>query len=183
VDELALALYTWLAVVEGPPDKRPPGFSDGFWAQVETARARLPLWGDRPDETLCRAIRHLFEDFFKLRDNVYDGPRIARLVGGRAPEAVLEPLMQVDVERLDKDYRLGGVPLRDVLAMVQETIQRWEQADDIEDALSPAAQAVLDALLADDGRGVPLSQVPAEVWEEIRAAKPEVYAALRVVAR
>jgi len=179
-EELALALYAWLAVAEGTPDEPPPGFGEDFGAQVEAARARLPLWGDRLDEALCQAIRHLFEDFFKLRDNVYGGPRIARLVGGRAPEALLEASAQIDPGRLDRDYRLGDRPLRDALAVVQETIQRWGQSGDANNALSLTAQSVLEALLTGDGRGVPLGQVPGRVWEEIQAARPEVYAALRV---
>jgi len=145
VDQLALALYTWLAVVEGLPAERPPGFGDGFWAQVEAARARLSLWGDRPDEALCRAIRHLFEDFFKLRENVYDGPWIARWVRGRGPEAWLEALMEVGPGRLERDYRLGKKPLRDALTFVQGTIRRWQEAGGATDVLSLAARAVLAA--------------------------------------
>lgn len=180
-DELSLRLYVLLVLVEGPPDERPPGFGDTFWAQIEAAHARFSLWGHRLDERLGQAMWHLFEDFFKLRDNVYDGLRITRLLGGREPGTLLDPLVQVDVARLDKDYRLGGVPLKDVLTMVQETIRLWRRADDKGGTLSPAGQALLDALLAAGERGIPLGKVAEETRVELREKRPGVYAAVRVM--
>jgi hypothetical protein len=180
-DELALSLYVLLIFAEGPPDERPPGSGDAFWTQVEAAHARFSLWGHRLDEGLGQTIRHLFEDFFKLRDNVFNGPRITWLLGGREPEALLESLRQLDVAQLDKDYRLGSVPLRDVLVMIQENTRLWRRAHEKGDTLSTAGRALLDALIAAGERGIPLGEVPGETWVELREKRPGVYAAVRVM--
>ncbi len=179
--DLALSLYALSLVAGGLPPERPPGFDDDFWEQA--GRAHVQLCGQRVqmDEKLCQTIRHLFEDFFKLRENVYDGPRIARLLSGRGPEALLDTLLRVDVARLDTGYRLGGTPLRDVLTTAQGMIRRWERTDGGGDTLSPSTQGVLDALLSGDGEGVPLRQVPTETLIELRAARPDLYATLRIV--
>ncbi len=183
IEELVLALYTWLAIAQGVPPKRPPGFGEGFWEQVEETRARLPVWRDEPDEAVCQSIRYLFDDFFRLRKNVYDGPRIARVIGGRAPEALLDALTAIAPGHVDEDYRLKKKPLRDALATVQETVQRWRQPRDEDGNLSAAARAVVETLGSDGNRGVPLCEVPSEVFSELREERSELYAALRVVAR
>jgi hypothetical protein len=183
IAELALALYTWLAIAQGPPQERPPGFGEGFWEQVEETRTRLPVWRDEPDEALCQSIRYLFDDFFRLRKHVYDRPKIARVIGGRAPEALLDALLAIAPGRVDEDYRLKKKPLRDALATVQETVQRWRQPRGEDEDLSAAARAVVETLGSDGDRGVPLREVPSEVFSELREERPELYAALRVVAR
>jgi hypothetical protein len=183
IEELALALYTWLAIAQGPPQERPPGFGEGFWEQVEETRTRLPVWRDEPDEALCQSIRYLFDDFFRLRKHVYDRPKIARVIGGRAPEALLDALLAIAPGRVDEDYRLKKKPLRDALATVQETAQRWRQPRGEDGDLSAAARAVVETMGSDGDRGVPLREVPSEVFSELREERPELYAALRVVAR
>jgi hypothetical protein len=141
------------------------------------------VWRDEPDEALCQSIRYLFDDFFRLRKNVYDGPRIARMIGGRAPEALLDARTAIAPGRVDEDYRLKKKPLRDVLSTVQETVQRWHQPRGEDEDLSAAARAVVETLGSDGDRGVPLREVPSEVFSELREERPELYAALRVVAR
>ncbi|MBD3305289.1 hypothetical protein GF348_02870 [candidate division KSB3 bacterium] len=181
IEELVLALYTWLAFAQGMPEKCPPGFSGGFWEGIEDARAQFPIWQGEPDEALYRSVRHLFDDFFRLRKNVYDGSRIVRRIGGRAPEALLEALMEIAPEQVDKDYRLRKEPLKDVLATVQETIEGWHQPRDEDEDLSVAAQAVVEILRKNGKRGVSLHKVPSEVFSELRDERPNLYAVLRVV--
>lgn len=177
-EELALALYTWLAIARGVRSERQPGFSEAFWKQVEAMRAQLPVWQWELDEALCQSIRYLFDDFFRMRTHVYDGPRMARLIGERTPEALLDTLL----ERVDEDYRLKKRPLRDVLATVQDGIQRWCPPSDGKEGLSAATHAILETLAEGDGRGVPLQQVPPKVFSELQATRPDLYAKLRIVA-
>jgi hypothetical protein len=179
IAELALALYTWLAIAQGPPQERPPGFGECFWDRIEVVRTRLPVWQGEPDEALCQSISYLFDDFFRLRKHVYDGREIARVIGGQTPEALLDALTAIAPECVDKDYRLKKRVLRDVLATVQEKIKRWRQPSD--EGLSAAAQAVVKTLGSDGNRGIPLREVPSEVFSELREERPDLYAALRVV--
>ncbi len=180
-DEMALSLYVLSLVIKSPTAECPPGFDTSFWAQVSQVHMLFLRQGYQLDEELHKTTWLMFEDFFKLRENLYDGPRVAQLLSGRAPEALLEPLAQVDPTRLDKDYRLGGVPLREVLANAQEVIRHCQQTEDTGRAISLTTQRVLEVLQAANGQGILLSQVPAEVWIDLQTVKPDVYAKLRVV--
>jgi hypothetical protein len=181
VDELALSLYVLSLVVEGGPAERVPGLDDDFWAQIESIHSRRPKQTGQIDGGLCQTLRYLFDDFFKLRDNVYDGSRVVRLLGGRTPEALLEPLRQIDPARLDKDYRLGGMLLREVLAVAQEALPSRGRVDNANDTLSSATQMVVERLLAAGGQRIPLCQVAEEIWRELQVKRPRLYSAMQVV--
>jgi hypothetical protein len=181
LEDLSLGLYTWLAVVEGKPDALPPGFSEDFWAQIDRIRAEFPIWQHKPEDAICKSIRYLFDDFFRLRKNVYDGPSIAKVLRGRKPEELLDALMTMAPEAVDEDYRLRKKPLRDVLMMVQDIVRRWREPVGEETDLSAAARTLLKTLESGNG-GIPLHQVPIEVFSELQTAKPNLYESLRVIA-
>jgi hypothetical protein len=183
VDEMTVFLYLWSMIVEHKSHEHPPGFGDDFWAQLTHDYIQSPIQEAQLDEGLHQAIRHLFDDFFKLRENIYDGLRIVDLLRGRTPKNLLDSLMCADVTRLDRDYRLDGMPLRDALLTIQEIVHLWRRVKNTESALSQVAQRVLDALMTGDGPGVLLVQVPVEVWAELQGARPDVYAKLCVVLR
>ncbi|MBU1748147.1 MAG: hypothetical protein KKA73_10705, partial [Chloroflexi bacterium] len=178
LDELALALYVFLVVAD-PATPRLPGFDEAAWETMEGLRVER----GRPtlSAALAQAVRDLYDDRFKLRDNVYDGPRPARLLLERTPSEWLEMLSCIETAAVDRDYELGKALLRDALMEVQDAIQCWQEPAVL--TLSPAAQAVLDVLLVKGGSGVPLSQVSAEVWSELQIVQPNVYALLEVVTR
>jgi hypothetical protein len=183
MEELALTLYTWLAIAHGPPQLRPPGFSEGFWEQIKTMRARLPGWHSEPEESFVQSIHYLFDDCFRLRKNVHDGPRIKSLIAECTPTAALDALMAIEAEQLDRDYRLKDEPLPDVLMTVQETVQHWRQSRQEVSELSPVTQAVLNRLAEDGCRGVPLSQVPLEAIQELEMTRPAVFHHLWILAK
>jgi len=178
-EELALALYVAMLTVEGLPDQRPPGFDDAFWNDIASlcaSRRMITL-----DEEQRQAIHDLFDDFFKLRDNVYDGPGIAQLVGGRTPEVLLEWLMRVNAVHLDQDYRLDNAWLGKVVEIVEEAICHWRRTDECGCSLSLTSQGLVNALLTNGEQGVLLCEVPERTWIELQLKWPEEYAVLRVV--
>ena len=182
VDELALSLYVLSLIVNGTPDPCPPGFDIILGKLTKHASVWSPQWGELITDQVQLVIHLLFEDFYRLRNNVYDGARVAKVVSGRSSvEALLAPLLEVEVSRLDEGFRLGDTWLRDVLTMVQEALHRSLRQADAGDALSPTARNVLRALITVDGRGVLLSEVPTGVWVELQSGEPEVYTSLRVV--
>jgi hypothetical protein len=179
-EELALALYVVVLTIDGLPDQRLPSFDDAFWNEIASLRAshRMIML----DEKQRQAIRDLFDDFFKLRDNVYDGPRISGLLRGCTLASLLDILTQIDITTLDKDYRLGSIPLKDILEMMQEELEQRAIQKHKSTNLSPSAEAVLVALTTDKMHGVPLGQVSAEVWNELQSTRPDMYARLWVTA-
>jgi len=183
VEEVALALYTWLVIAQGAPQERPPGFGESFWEQVIAMHTRFALWQEDPEEALCQSIRYLFDDFFGLRKNVYDGPSIEQVIGGRTPDAFLSRLMSVVADGVDRDYRLKNKPLPEVLRVVQQEIRRWRPPANGRDSLSDIASATLKILAEGGGQGVRLHQVPAEVFSELEHKRPSLYRKLWVTVR
>ena len=179
VEELALCMFALLLVVEGSPDNRLPGFSDDFWMQASELHR---MWGSslhKIDGALCSDIRSLFEDFYMLRENIYDGPMIRRVLADRKPVQLLERIILIEPNRVNDKYRLGNKALRYVLETVQEQIHQWMTIQSTR-TLSGPAELVVTELLTSAQASVAMCQLPDDVWLEIRSKRPDIYAALRV---
>lgn len=180
VESLALSLYVFLLFIDDTVDYRSPGFTEEFWIEIENGRSHRAAWKYQIDEKILDAIQYFFTDFFRLRENLFDGGRINCLVNDRLPESMLTSLNQIDVTQIDKDYHLGRMPLSDVLIIVQKIVRQWQCQDEDQRSFSQNTTAVLQRLLAKNRSAVPLSEVPMETWGELKAISPEIYANLRV---
>jgi predicted AAA+ superfamily ATPase len=69
-------------------------------------------------------IRRLFDDCFKLRENVYDGLLLEAIAEGIDQERALELLQRIDAEKLATDFRLNEEPLGVLVGSVQAEIAR-----------------------------------------------------------
>jgi hypothetical protein len=181
VEQLAFALYTWLAVAQGVDNEYGVGFGESFWEQVKAERSKLLLLGQKLEMGLSQSLLYLFDDFFRLRKGVYDGPGIAQRVRVSTVRELLDTLLSIELEHLDKDYRLSREPLRDILEKVQSRISLWRQPRNKEEELSGIAQATLERLTEKDQKGVLLHEIPTEVFTEIQVARPKLYQSLRVI--
>jgi hypothetical protein len=157
------------------------GLSEGFQRQIKALGARLPMWQQETGEDLGKSIRQLFDDYFRLRENVYDGLRTAQVISDRTTDVLMNALVGISSERLEKDYCLNSELLRDVLMVVQEMIQVWRQPIDKGEELSPATQALLAALADDGQQSVQLCKVPIEAFSEIKEERPTIYEKLWIV--
>lgn len=177
LDMLALALTTVLLLTEDAPRVSPPGLDAAYQAQVAALRAqrchRLP----KLDAAQRQNIWYLFEDWFKLRENLLNGPRLQRLLTQVPPSALLDWLLQVDASGINTAYRLGKQPLRETLQAFQRNLGRLDTTI-TRPELSEAAQGTLHTLKT--GSRLPLHQVPADVWRELQASCPEDYTRLWV---
>ncbi len=72
-------------------------------------------------------IRRLFDDCFKLRENVYDGLLLEAIAEGIDQERALELLQRIDAEKLATDFRLNEEPLGVLVGSVQAEIARLLQ--------------------------------------------------------
>jgi len=179
IEELALCFFGWLLIVDGTPPERPPGFSDAFWSEARELHKTRGGASGSLDRALCEDIKSLFEDYFKLRENVYDGPIISVVLADRTPIDLLERILQIEPRRVDDKYRLGNRSLPSVLETLQKQI-RQQTPKEPGRALSPIAESVVATLLGDAQTEVAMSQIATEVWPEIQSARPDLYSALRV---
>ena len=175
-----LALHTAIFVlcldVDAPPI---PGLPPRFQSWLAQRRTRGAAWRSELDAATHRALLQLFDDFFKLRENLVDGARIARLSHAWDDDGWLGPLLTLRPATLDPAFTLGGRPLADTLGLIQSIVAHW-QGDASESELSPSSAAAVEALHVQGKRGVPLTTLSPEVLAELAAIRPEVYTQLKV---
>lgn len=179
VDVLALALYVFRLALDGVPAQKLPGFPPDFWDWLQGVHSLYGWTRDSLDERAKVALERFFNDFFQLRQNLYDGGRIQQLLQQYPPNTLFEQLLAVDLSLLDRDYRLSGKPLKEVLAAIQAIIRRV-QTNDRHGDLSTPTQQILEQLETTDSKGVLFSEIPLETWIELEQLRPHLFAALRV---
>ena len=72
-------------------------------------------------------IRRLFDDCFKLRENVYDGLLLETIAEQVDQDQALERLRRIDVEKIATDFRLNEEPLGVLIRSVQTEIARLQR--------------------------------------------------------
>jgi hypothetical protein len=178
LDNLALALYVFRLALEGVPVQRLPGFPSEFWVWLPEAHGRYGWVQNTFAEKLKVGIDRLFDDFFQLRQNLYDGGRIRHILQHHPPDNLLEQLLAIDASALDKDFRLANKPLKEVLVTVQTIIQRCEYGGRDQEELSEVTQQIVERL--EDSEPVLFSQIPLATWTELKQSRPRLFAGLRV---
>ena len=173
-----LHLYLFVSCLhEGQPHI--PGLPKSIRQWLSKEQQKRGAWRNEIGEPTKLQIVNLFDDFYKLRENVYDGPTIARWCAQCDDGDPLAPLMMPPPNRLDRDFMLGDQPLAAVVSKVQSMVGRWRQVEPHE-TLSNAAQSLLRQLSSNGRAGVSFNNVAPEVWEELRTIQPDVLARLRV---
>lgn len=180
IDVLALAMYIFKLALNGIPAQKRPGFPPDFWDWLQGAHSLYGWMRNNLNERAKIALERFFHDFFQLRQNLYDGGRIQQLLQQYPPDTLFKRVLAVDLSRLDKDYRLAGRPLKEMLATIQAIIRRCIQTDDQHDDLSAATQQILEKLEITESKGVLFSEIPLETWVELKQLRPRLFAALRV---
>lgn len=177
-NRLALHLY-FFALCLTEESISTPGVSPDVEHWLYKERARRGAWkAEIPDVTL-RLLRQLFTDFFQLRENVLDGPTIKLLCQDATNENWLTSLRELTPEKLSPDFMLGDQPLSTVVEQIQAVITRWSDDSSL-DGLAPSTLAVLRALTEAGQVGIPLSQVPLSVWNELATLRPDLFEAFCV---
>ena len=179
VDVLALALYVFRLTLDSVLAQKLPGFPPDFWDWLQGAHSLYGWMRDSFDERAKVTLERFFNDFFQLRQSLYDGGRIQQLLQQYPPNTLFEQLLAVDLSRLDRDYRLAGKPLKEVLATTQAIIRRV-QTNNRHGDLSAPTQQILEKLETNDSVGVLFNEIPLETWIELEQLRPRLFAALRV---
>jgi hypothetical protein len=82
---------------------------------LETLRPRLT-------NQQVSAIRRLFDDCFKLRENVYDGRRLAQIAARLPIHHAIALIQAIDASHIESDYRFNEEPLGVCVAAIQEAV-------------------------------------------------------------
>jgi len=186
LDEFALLVYALRLLLNGSPTQTISEvwtrLSDSLPALHEHLRyfiAPLPTH-------LVKVIDKLFNDFFKLRDNLYDIPRIIYLLQNLTVEALLRRLYLIPWENIDEVFYLGNLPLRAVVerlnVQIRETLSAFHNASpSAVMRLSASDREVLGRL--QQGDDVPLGAIPTTSWQDFHDKTPDFYRRMHVVMR
>lgn len=166
VEEMSFGLFVFRCCLSSL-DLNPPGLPSGFARALDNIRTRRTAWAPKLDISIQDALQHLFLDFFRLRENVLDGPAIARVADNRAPDDVLRQLLTIDTTSISPSVRLVGRPLQHVIADVQGIVAEWLGSRSDTHPLSiPAAQLLLE-LRNEASQGLRYERYPSNMWQEL----------------
>jgi hypothetical protein len=176
LESLALGLYSWGLVHLAPADSVCPAPLAGWMPTALPAHLTSPR---EQQITAWQDWRLLFDDFFKLRENLYDGQRITALLPTAGLEPVWAAVLALEPQRVDKGYRWAKRLLSNALTEWQ-TVMRQTLELDSPKRLSSETQAWLNRLSQGKGDDVLLVDLPPAVLTELAEHAPGVYRCLRV---
>lgn len=180
LEELALGLYAWGLV----------HFEATMMAeQTAPCSPLLPLLPakypvylpvDRLQQTEAwQEWQALFDDFFQLRENLYDGQRLRGLAQTRPFAEIFAAIVTIESTRIDKAYRWGKRLLVNAVSDWQGLIRQAAPVDS-RSPLSPPAQLWLGRLNQAGATGLPLTELPLPVLAELAEYTPELYHRLQL---
>lgn len=170
---LALGLYSW-GLVHLAPEA-----AVGPWS-LQPGPAAVHLTSRHEQQvTAWQEWQSLFDDFFKLRENLYDGQRITALGATADLEPLWAAVLALEPERVDKSYRWAKRLFSNALAEWQ-TIMRQRIELSAPAPLSPKAEAWLVRLSQAESGGLPLAEMSPAVLSELAESAPALYRRLQV---
>lgn len=176
LEMLALGLYSWRLAHLTPADNICPA------PLKRVLPATPPAHLTSPREQQLAAWQDwqlLFDDFFKLRENLYDGHRVAVLLSAEDLESLWATILAIRPERVEKNYRWAKRLFCNALTEWQ-TVMQHTIGLDLPARLSAEAQTWLARLSQGESRGIPLADLPPAVLAELTEQAPAVYRRLRI---
>ena len=150
----------------------------------------IPLFNLLPTSTLETLSAHvsikileysrlLFEDYYMLRDQLYDYAGFQKTIGDRNLDELAQNIMDIDITPVSPDFIIGDLSLGEFISRVQQRISVWQNP-----LLSSDQNFVHSMLIrsfAEYGTtGLPFSSIPSEIWGRIKTDNPELYNHLRI---
>jgi len=182
LERLSLALFVLRMLLNGMPPLCPPGIDPTLQEQLLNFHADLRYFIAPLPNQLVSYVDKLFDDFFKLRDNVYDSPRLNSLTKTTIEET-LQILSTISSEHLDNNFCLGNIPLSELIQRIQIKISAVisvlnNQYPNHILRLSPQGKEILGQL--QQGNSVPLGALPPTSWHDFYEQVPEFYQRMQV---
>lgn len=182
LEQFTVQLFLLRVILNGMPDPIPPGINPVLHEQIQSFHSHVRYFVAPFPNQLVNYTDKLFDDFFKLRDNVYDSPRLYVLTQVMI-EDVLNHLLKIPHDRLDNAFWLGTIPLGDVIQKAQAKTEMIVHALNNQSPsqilqLSPQGREVLGRL--QQGGSVPLGTLSPKYWQDFHKQTPEFYQRMQV---
>ncbi|NWJ94155.1 MAG: hypothetical protein HXX20_00060 [Chloroflexi bacterium] len=127
LEELAFCLLTLANGLGRCPVELPPAIEQKIGVEDNPLTIRYPdgIESERPRLTNNQLgiIRRLFDDCFKLRENVYDGLLLEEIAEQIEPQQAITLLRRIDPSKISTDFRLNDEPLGIVLSGILNELE------------------------------------------------------------
>ncbi len=153
VDEFAFSLLVFATFLGRFPVELPSSLKERIVeAQEQTSKYPENLESERPRlaGSSTVAIRRLFEDSFKLRENVFDGLLLEKMANEISLMRAFDLLQRIDHENIHADFRLNDEPLGTFVSGIQDKILTLIQLKSSQQARTAFMQVCQNAVEMND---------------------------------
>lgn len=179
LETLAFGLYLWAIVIgQGKMEEIvhiPALKREDFVVESR----RLLMSPNRFKENDRKEWIFFFEDFFKLRDNLYDNPRLISLCGQRQLRDIMEDILIIRTDGIGKEYRWGKRHLKDVLLEWQKVMKQGLASSPQGESLF-SIEEWMKRLSNIGNKGVSLAEIPTDMIIALSQHDEEMAHRLRI---
>jgi hypothetical protein len=176
---LAVCLGVWATDLHVSQIDRTVPLHEYIIRELRVPPDRLSPYRNKRWEGYRKEWVQFFEDFFKLRENLYDIPRLHHLCDGKSLQDMKEGILSINSPQIGKEYRWGKRLLREVIAEWQEMMRR-ELAQDSQYEAAPQLREWIKHFGEVGHEGIPLTDLPVKVINELTQENTAFASRLRV---
>src|SRR5262249_20406685 len=147
---------------------------------ISSQTSRPSLYRNKQWEAYQKEWFHFFEDFFRLRENLYDIPRLASLCNGKSLRDIKERILSINSSEIGKEYKWGKRPLQEVIAEWQEMMRKELAYDSGQYETIPQLREWIRHLSEVGHEGIPLTDLPVQVIKALTQENTPLTSRLRV---
>ena len=177
---IAMLIWLHVEVPHGLASLMP----ERLYKTLQAERQKAALHGVNIDQSLVDQSQTLFDDFFCLRRNLYDGERISEIYQQIEPDTLIGRIELLHPEKLSPHYLLDDQPLADFVRAMQWQINGLHEAHIRSQHLASLPLSISTRNLLDSwqrGGHAPLKHIAVDDLDTLKHVLPEVYQRLVVV--
>ncbi len=179
LEHFAIGLFFWSLIIQRENDSHEVvPLPEAMQQKVRSATIQFSHSGYEYLRPSIKEWRQCFDDFFKLREHLYDVPRLTAYYAQHTLQEVFECIVEIDTNNIGHEYHWGRKPLWRVLAEWQEVMKKLLR--NTQTGLPNLIQEMVSLLENAGSQGVPLSDIPLEVLTTLDQENPELASHMRI---
>jgi hypothetical protein len=179
-EKLALYAYLVFTTIKGQ-NPLPMGIPEALWEEMQAAQQQgLQLFSnkDKVLSTMLELSLKLFNDFYKLRRNLYDGFSIQRILQQVSFMDILESLSRLEAPALGVDYRINQLEFTEFIRQLASYAQKFSNYLNAPQKASPF-DTMCEQLK--QGRSISLQEYSLAELELLAVYEPSLFQKLKLV--
>ena len=180
LENLSFCLYIFL-FLSSDIDLSFPSSINGFVNELIDFRNGRNKWFSSLNQDQSKGIQKLFDDYFKLRENIYDGPGIMKIVSNHSIEDLLGYILEIDVEKINRDFQIGETKLHEIIELVQSDLHAWLHKRNEYLETKDWIRELVDAIIKPGANGISILDIERNNWQKIPDLDPDLLSSLYLV--